>query len=132
MFTSIIPESKSVSSPSCFAWISLENLFFINFHKASLTNVLDLVAVRSQEPTLTLHSGQLRLLCCIVPFKHLRHKLWAQGNVTGSIRIPLHTGHIKSAIFNSADVREGKLNNFDVGFKYVAIFSSQGSLSLLN
>lgn len=87
------------------------------------TRVSDLVAVRSHEPTLSLHRGQLRLLCSNVPFRQRRQRLCVHGSVTGSIRIPRHTGHMRSRRFTSALSRDSdRSNNFDVRFKYVAIF----------
>lgn len=116
--------SISPSSPLYLSSTSLGNLVLISSQSALLTNVSDLVAVRSQEPTRTLQRGQLRLLCSKVPFKHRKQRLCVQGSVTGSINIPRHTGHIKSLKFTSAEDRNNEIsNNFDVRFKYVAIFS---------
>ncbi|KAL2734192.1 putative myosin light chain kinase [Vespula squamosa] len=111
------PASNSISpsSPLYLSSISLGNLVLISSQSALLTNVSDLVAVRSQEPTRTLQRGQLRLLCSKVPFKHRKQRLCVQGSVTGSINIPRHTGHIKSLKFTSAEDRNNEIsNNFDV------------------
>lgn len=102
----------------------------MNSQRLLLTRVSLLVAVLSHEPTLTLHIGQLRLLCFKAPLRHLKHRLWSQGSVTGSINMPRHTGHIKSLlILLSADAAcvTVRSYNFDVLFKYVAIFNSSSS-----
>ena len=119
------PESKSMSpsSPLFLPSTSFGNLDRIISQSLLLTKVLDLLAVRNQEPTRVLQRGQFRLLCSTVPFKHRRHRLCSQGSVTGSIKIPLHTGHNKSRKFTCEELRHNEgSNNFDVLFKHVAIF----------
>lgn len=119
------PESKSMSlsSPFFLPSTSLGNFVLIISQSLKLTKVFDFPAVRSQEPTLVLQRGQFRLLCSTVPFKQRKQRLCSQGSVTGSIKIPLHTGHNKSLKFTCEELlhNEGS-NNFDVLFKQVAIF----------
>lgn len=117
--------SVSLSSPLYLSSTSFGNLVRINSQRPLLTKVSVLVAVRSQEPTRTLQRGQLRLLCSKVPFRHLKQRLCVHGNVTGSIRMLQHTGHIKSRRLISTDGCDKEISNsFDVRFKYVAILPS--------
>ena len=113
----------SPSTPFFLPSTSLGNFVLMISQSLKLTKVFDFPAVRSQEPTLVLQRGQFRLLCSIVPFKHRRQRLCSQGSVTGSIKIPLHTGHNKSLKFTCKELlRNEGSNNFDVLFKQVAIF----------
>lgn len=111
---------RSPSSPLCLFSTSFGNLDLISCQRPWFTKVSDLVAVRSQEPTRTRHSGQVRLLCSNVPCRQRRQRLCVHGSVTGSIRMPRHIGHVKSRRCTSAVVRDTvRSSSFDVRFKYI-------------
>lgn len=119
------PASKprSPSSPLCLLSTSFGNLVLISSQRPWFTRVSDLVALRSQEPTRTRHSGQLRLLCSNVPLRQRRQRLCVHGSVTGSINIPRQTGHIRSRRCTSAVARDDRSSNLDVRFRYIFPYS---------
>lgn len=121
IYTRHSPASKprSPSSPLCLLSTSFGNLDLISSQRPWFTRVSDLVAVRTQEPTRSRHSGQLRLLCSNVPCRQRRQRLCVHGSVTGSIRMPRHIGHVRSRRCTSAVVRDTASSSFDARFKYI-------------